>query len=137
MVAEYRAVAVPVAVESDAPKTGARQPDRIPVVALRAEIGEDDHVIAGAAVIPAVEREELVARIDVMHVDELALETGAVVEPIAPQMDQIAIERTNTGKARRLRPIELAPVRPGAPFQEFLAHENHRYAGSGENQRRA
>src|SRR2546423_1606401 len=57
---EIRAVALPIAVESQSPQATARGADRVTVEWPGREIHDDDNVIARAALIPTVKGDDLV-----------------------------------------------------------------------------
>src|SRR5712691_18124 len=54
------------------------------------------------------------------------------VPPIAPQVDQVAIQRKNAGKALRIGPIDRKPGVEPMPLEDLLSLEDHRNPGRRE-----
>src|SRR5205823_6426179 len=88
-------------------------------------------------VFPSMISNHFVRVVDVMYVDVLPTKAASVIEPVSAQPDQIAIERVDAGVGIQLRPIERRGIAEVPVFKKFLALENHRNAGSGEDKRRA
>src|SRR5215204_710386 len=130
---ERRTVPFPVAVESHSPQAVPWDSDRITRIAARAEVGDYDDVIARAAAIPAVKGNHLIVAIEVKDIDVGTFEARRVVEPVAPEPDQVLVEISDAWEAIDFRPIQLACVRPSAPLKEFLPHEYHRNPRRGEH----
>jgi hypothetical protein len=57
----------------------------------------------------------------VMYVHLMPFQATCRVEPIAAQMDQVAVEGAYSRKPLGLRPVERAGVGPFPPFEEFTA----------------
>ena len=73
-----------------------RKADRIAIVAVIAKVQYHYHVIAGTARLPAMEGEQLVSVVHMMHIDMLAQQYPCGVIPVEAQANQVAIEVVNT-----------------------------------------
>src|SRR5207244_11115012 len=132
MAAEYRAVAAPVAIQAHPPEPTSWQADSVAVIAAIGKINDHDHIVARPSLITAVTGDDLVDIVHVMDVDMLSLESPCGIEPITPQANEVSVQCSDADESVGFGPIEFARIRPGAPFQKFLAHEDHGDAGRRE-----
>src|SRR5947209_9206155 len=90
-VAEKRIITVPVTVEAHPPASAAREADGVIAIATVCEVQHHHYIIAISALLPAVKCNELVRVVYVMHVHVLSPQAARVVEPVAAQLNQVAV----------------------------------------------
>jgi hypothetical protein len=73
MIAEVRAVPLPIAVETHAPLSAAWEPEHVPVVAAVGEVRHDHDIVARPAIGPTMKGEKLVGVVDMVDVELLPL----------------------------------------------------------------
>ncbi len=124
----------PVAVEPDPPPARPWQPDAVGVVATVADVDDHDHVVAGPAVVPAVEGDHVVLVVDVVDVDVVAPQTTGAAVTIAAKVDEVAVEVQDALVGVFLAPVDrILVVEPGV-LEDLLSLEEHRDARRGEHE---
>ena len=136
-VSETGIIAVPIAVKTDLPMVTSRETDRVMLVTTIPEIEHDDHFVTIAALMPAVKSNHLLGVVDMIDVRVLSSMAACIVTPIAPQVNEIAIELNDAGKGVGMGPVERLARIEIAPGKEFLPHEKHGNARCGQNYRRS
>ena len=91
VIAEIRAIAIPITIEADFPKSGFWKADIVVVVTPVGHVGNHNHVVARTAIFPPMEGDDFIVVVEVVDVHVLAAKTTGVVEPIPAQADQIAV----------------------------------------------
>ena len=122
---EIRAIATPITIEADFPKSGFWKADIVVVVIPVGHVGDYNHVVARPAIFPAMEGDDFIVVVEVVDVHVLAAKTTGVVEPIPAQADQIAVQIENAPIFFFLRPINGVGVAKPFVLQKFLALKNH------------
>src|SRR4029077_2934436 len=106
LICKICAVTLPITIKPHPPAAGSWESERVTVVATVAKVCQDHDIIARPSVFPTMKRNHLVSVVDVMDVDLLTTKTARLIEPIAPQPNQVAIEKVDTGVRVKLRPVE-------------------------------
>src|SRR4030095_9328520 len=123
--------------ETHPPVTRTRESQSVAVVAAVSKVCNDHHIIARSAVFPTMKCNHLISVIDVMDIDVLAPKTPRLIEPVAAQPNQVAIESVDTRVGIKFRPIERGRVAKVFIFKKLLALKDHGNTGSGKDKRDA
>src|SRR5204862_3540977 len=103
---EVGAVAAPVAVEADLPRSFARQADGVAAVCRVAEVEHHDHVVVRTAGVPSMKGEHFGALVDVEDVHPLAEQAASGAGTVSAKADEIAVEEMDSCMRGELLPIE-------------------------------
>src|SRR5207253_4593408 len=99
------------------------------------KVCNDQHIVAGPAVFPTMKCNHLISVVDVIDVDLLAAKTARLIEPVATQPNQVAIESFDTRVSIKLCPIQGGRVAEVSVFKKLLALKDHWDAGGSKNER--
>ena len=91
----------------------------VAVVTAVGKVCDDHHIVARPAVFPTMKGDHLVGVVDVMDVDLLATKTARLVEPVAAQANQVAIESIDARVGIKFRPVQGEPSRGSICLQEI------------------
>ena len=102
VVAEGGVVALPIAVESYLPNAVAGESDGVGGPGTVREIDDHDDVVAGPALRPTVEGQDLVGVVDMEDIPLVPAQTGGDPVQVPAEADEIAVEVANSPKGIEL-----------------------------------
>ena len=135
MTLEVIAVALPIAVEPEPPSPSGRQADDVAILRLVQKVGDDYNIVRRSALVPTVEGDDFAFVVQVIDLGELPAETAREAVAVEPQPDEVAVEPDDAAELVALLPVERDRVAEPPSFEEFLALEEHRDAGSRKDHR--
>src|SRR5258708_12373670 len=91
-IAEIRAIAVPITIESHAPAPAPRKSYGVAAIRLMGKIQHDDHIVASAALIPSMKGEYFSGIIDMKDIRVLSPQSARIVKPVPAQVDQVSLQ---------------------------------------------
>src|SRR5215468_8602644 len=109
-IAKVGVITRPVTVQAYTPAPATWETNGIARIALIAKIKHHNDIIPTAALIPAMKSHHFISVVDMMDVHILAAQATRIIEPIASQTNQVAIQLGNARECRGIGPIERGVI---------------------------
>ena len=128
LVSKGVAIALPVAVEPQSPRSRRRKSQPVILMGNMREIRNHHHIITGTALVPTMIRNHVIGLILMEDVQSRSQKTSRRAELIETQMNQVPIHPHQAAELLRLVPVQRNRILEPAVLQEFLSLKQHRYA---------